>query len=261
MALCSPRSCGCAIQSDSLSITGSGSADDPFQIEFGSPLPADLLEIIQPAGTIRATPYATADAGWLLFGASYTNANATYPTLWGKVPAAWKSGTTLVLPTDADMVLRGHTTNFGTVTGAATKTITTAHMPTHVHDMGHGHTASSGSVSNDHAHTFSGTTSNENAEHRHLVAGTSSVAGAAGIGFVAIDWYVAGGAVGAGGWTSPQQENHQHNYAGTTSGITANHNHSITVNNFAGNTGSAGSGSAFNVQEAGINVRFQIKAH
>ena len=59
-----------------------------------------LLEVLCPAGTIRTTFHSLADTGWLLFGQTVANAAALYPTLWAKLPAVLKSGTSLILPTD-----------------------------------------------------------------------------------------------------------------------------------------------------------------
>jgi microcystin-dependent protein len=263
MALCSPRSCGCAIQSDSLSITGSGTPEDPLQIEFGLPLPAELLEVLTPAGSIRATPYATADAGWLLFGASYPNANAAYPTLWGKVPAAWKSGTTLVLPTDDEMVLRGNTAGIGAVSGSNTRTLVEANLPPHVHNMIHAHSASSGTVSADHGHSYSGGTGGRSAAHTHTMTVPVFVHDPFAPGFN-ININNPGGTLPANYYqaeTGTESADHGHGFSGGTGGINTNHVHGITVDAHVGTTGSAGSSTALNIQEAGINVRFQIKAH
>lgn len=260
MALCSPRSCGCAIQSESLSITGSGTPEDPLQIEFGLPLPAELLETLTPAGSIRATPYSVADAGWLLFGASYPNANAAYPTLWAKVPTAWKSGTTLVLPTDTDMVLRGNSSSWGLVSGSNTRVLTVAMLPPHTHDMSHDHPGSiTGTVSSDHSHGINFDSSTESTFHDHGIGGVvnsgSGFDGAA-LGRVGDDVSYAPFATTAG-----QNVLHVHAIVGNTGGISSNHYHGFDVPAYSGNTGNAGSGSSFNVQESGINVRFQIKAH
>ena len=115
---------------------------------------------------------------------------------------------------------------------------------THEHTMNHDHPAgTTGLVSSDHSHTYSGSTGLESAPHHHMGgdggasllssfnAGSGTYVGVTGGGIGPI--YYSG--------TSNNMVNHTHAFSGTTSGISANHNHSFDVANHTGNTGSAGS--------------------
>jgi len=97
----------------------------------------------------------------------------------------------------------------------------------------HTHTATSGNQSVDHTHTFSGTTSNAGS-HSHTSNATYLVGGG-GSGFVVFG----GGEDTYYGQTSATINSvgdHSHTYSGTTSGVSATHNHAITVNS-AGSSG------------------------
>ena len=132
-----------------------------------------------PAGTISATVAAAAPSGWLfLEGQTIASASTTYPILWSVLPAAWKSGTSLVLPDWRGRYMASYKaadTNFGTlgstVTGATT--IASANLPTHVHDIGHGHgTATTTTVDIAHTHSVpvhghTASTANGGAAHTH----------------------------------------------------------------------------------------------
>jgi microcystin-dependent protein len=264
MGLCAPRTCGCALTSTSLTITGNGSAGSPWNIEAAElafeTVSNDTLELVCPAGTIRTTIATVPEAGWLLFNQTVVSANVLYPYLWDKIPTSWKSGTSMVLPNDDDLVLRLKASGIGAVTGANTKTIATANLPAHAHDMGHTHAAATtGNDSPDHAHGFSGTTSTTG-DHRHQSA--------------IWDVFIAGfnGSIGveATGATVGYQltkdflnntGDHAHTYSGTTGGRSVFHQHSFSTPAHTGNTSSVGSGTALNVQEAGLSVRAMIKAH
>lgn len=217
------------------------------------------IQDVWPAGSIRPTIAALADIGWLLFGQTVANAQTLYPMLWNVVPTAWKSGSSLVIPSDVDCGLRGSSTaGLGAVSGTNTKTIATANLPVHAHSIDHDHPAATSSyVSVDHSHAFS--TGNPSANHDHGVPGGGDFVlfrpgyGTFGIqGAGTVDWATTQLTGGVSAW---------HTHSGQTGGISANHTHSVDVANHAGNSGNAGSGTALNVQDAAINVRFQIKAH
>lgn len=60
MALCGPRSCGCAIQSETLSVLGSGTGNDPWRIEIASAgtdiAPASFANEAQFVAAFPGTP-------------------------------------------------------------------------------------------------------------------------------------------------------------------------------------------------------------
>ena len=213
------------------------------------------IETIWPAGSIRASISGTADPGWLLFGQTVANAQTLYPTLWGKLPTAWKSGSSMILPSDVDNVLRGSSlAGIGATSGTNTKTIATANLPAHAHTIDHDHAAvESGYFSANHTHGFS--TGGISANHVHggnlmrwMYGSGTTYNGAAGAG---VDWML----------TNTDYVSADHTHSGTTGTVSANHTHTVDLPNFTGSSGNAGSGTALNVQESGINVRFQIKAH
>lgn len=222
-------------------------------------LAVEVLEMLCPAGTIRPTIATTADDGWLLMGQSISNADTTYPYLWAKAPSSWKSGTTLNLPSETDLVLRGATSGVGDLSGANTVTLATANLPSHTHTINHDHpSATTGNQSVNHTHNFSATTSATGA-HNHGLSGLLLREDSNGAAIDAHDGGAALWTVARWGFTAAG--NHTHTVSGTTSGASATHNHTFDVPAYSGNSGSTGSGSAFSVQERGLKVRWQIKAH
>lgn len=94
------------------------------------------IQVDAPVGTVRTTVRTTADDGWLLFGQTVLNAQSIYPALWSVVPTAWKSGTSIVLPSLADKVIEGAgVTAVGATGGANSKTITANNLPVHTHPI------------------------------------------------------------------------------------------------------------------------------
>ena len=60
-----------------------------------------------PAGAIMETLWVTDPLGFLLLdGRTIPNGDTEFPALWAVAPAGWKSGTDLVLPTDAGKMVR-----------------------------------------------------------------------------------------------------------------------------------------------------------
>ncbi len=107
--------------------------------------------------------WSSAPEGWLLFGATYTTADVLYPDLWAVVPAAYKSGSSLILPSVSDKTIMGGGT-LGAAGGANTHTLITANLPAHTHTIDHNHdavTSASGGVAHTHAidHDHGSTTS------------------------------------------------------------------------------------------------------
>ena len=223
------------------------------------------IEDIWPAGSIRTTIKATADIGWLLFGQTVADAQTLYPTLWGIAPTGWKSGSSLVIPSDVDCGLRGSSAaGLGQISGTNTKTIATINLPAHAHTINHDHGGSTtGYVSADHVH--SGQTGGFSSNHLHNSdhVGSPSDFMYWRYGYGTTNFYNAS-AVAGGDWQVNHTTNwadRDHSHAFSTGGISANHYHSTSVPAFNGNSGNTGSGTALNVQDAAINVRFQIKAH
>ena len=228
---------------------------------------------IWPAGSIRTTIAAAADPGWLLFGQTVANAMSLYPALWAVAPAGWKSGSSLVIPSDVDCGLRGSSTaGLGQVSGTNVKTIATANLPVHAHAIDHDHAAvTSGNDNAEHTHSVDIWSSYVNVEHYHAgyagqnnvmlygISGAGLTGGGAPFGTGTTHW---SNAAAANYPTDPATAlNHRHAINGTSGGRSAVHQHGVDLPNFVGSSGNAGSGTALNVQDAAINVRYQIKAH
>lgn len=143
---------------------------------------SQFIPATPPTGTIIAhiaSPDTSAGMnliaeGWLAFGTTVTNANTEHPSLWAMAPAAWKSGTSLILPSLSGRTLTGGTS--GEVGGTNSVAIEVQNLPSHKHFSG---TLSTSSVPN-HAHA--GSKVNAVAGHRHL-----GIDGYTGGGFVFTD--------------------------------------------------------------------------
>ena len=191
-------------------------------------LSVELLEHLVPAGTIKATIGATADTGYLLInGATVLNANTAYPYLWAKLPASWKSGTSMVLP-DArgrQLFMDDVSTSFtlGAVGGANTVSISSANLPEHTHSIAHDH----GSV----------TTSSDGSHSHGSPTYVAQNSGAVTLG--------AGFQVGT-----------------ATLASDGAHTHTADLPNFTGNSGvGTGAGTPMDNRSAHLTVNFQIKVH
>ena len=65
--------------------------------------------VLLPVGTIVETLWTTDPMGFLrLDGRTIVNGQTLYPELWAVAPAGWKSGTSLVLPTRANMMVSAY---------------------------------------------------------------------------------------------------------------------------------------------------------
>jgi microcystin-dependent protein len=150
----------------------------------------------------------------------------------------------------------------GTSGGSATKSLAVANIPSHDHSMAHTH-----SINHDHGSVNTGT---ESADHAHYVSlgggghehqyttgtGKRDVTGngAAGV----MDWNFGNFNTAGGGG---------HGHEGWSGGISANHVHSVDLPNFVGtsggssaaNTGSAGSGTAFDIMPPWVALNCFIK--
>ena len=224
------------------------------------------IQQVWPAGSIRVTISGSADIGWLLFGQTVTNAQTIYPALWLVAPATWKSGANLVIPSDVDCGLRGSSVaGLGQISGTNTKTIATANLPAHAHGVN----ITSGNDSPDHTHLgvdhlhgVSIQSGGQNQSHYHMGSGNRSLFVGSGSNYI----YANAGA-GTVDYVGTDWASHDHSHAVngstgaadrglTTGGASVRHTHAVN-----GTSDNAGSGTALNVQEAAINVRFQIKAH
>ncbi|WP_342739722.1 phage tail protein [Bradyrhizobium sp. B117] len=171
-----------------------------------------VMFLKEPASLGRTT----ADTGkdWLeLNGASYNVSD--YPALATFLGVA--SGTFTL----DDMYTTGRFPRSRTSTVAARTAQANTGGP-HVHpDV----TATTAAETQEHTHSFSGTTGsmNQNASHAHTYSAVMN-AGGGGVG--------GGGAFGpqqSGLSTSATNTDHQHTFSGTTSGRSSSHNHTVTV--------------------------------
>jgi microcystin-dependent protein len=225
------------------------------------------------SGDIKAS-IATSLTGWLqLNGATVLNAQTLYPGLWAVAPAAWKSGTSLLLPNMSGRVLEGGGT-LGATGGAMTHTLVEANLASHDHTMAHTHTidmgASSGFVSGgqsvSHTHTFSDTSSSTSAAGAHshnITVRENPVSGSAG----EIGLSNAGGTLSVKVTDTEAAHTHTVAVSGTTGGASVSHTHTIDHNHpaftsggsSAANTGLGGSGTAVNHEPAHLRVNYFIK--
>lgn len=200
------------------------------------------------------TSIRTSKTGWLLMGTSVAGADVAHPALWAIVPATWKSGTTLNLPSMSDRILQGGGT-LGALTGANTKTLVEANLPPHVHAMAlHNHAMGA------HTHTMN---------HDHAAFNTGGDGGHSHSGFFESDLSNVTGTRTrllpsgnpVGGTITNTVADHTHtvnvpSYSGSTGAATA----ANTANNAASNTGSGnGTSTPVNVEQAALRVNVFIK--
>lgn len=212
---------------------------------------------IIPAGTISSTIAVNAPSGWLfLQGQTVANASTTYPDLWSVVPAAWKSGSSLVLPdmTDAALVQTGGSAAaVGALGGSMTTTIASGNLPTHTHAIDHDHasfTSGAGSAHN-HGITDPGHTHNDSSATGDWLM--TDITASVGL----LDVHDGGSSLGYSTTAAT---------ASATTGITTNnesaHTHSIDVPNFTGNSGNGGfANTAMTTRPRHLGVNVMIKAH
>lgn len=189
-----------------------------------------LIELLSPAGTLRASLTASAEPGWLAMDQTVANAQTLYPVLWGKAPAAWKSGSSLVLPDMEDVSVAGAGGGgvLGALFGSNTVTLTTGNLPAHTHTTpAHTHTGSAANAGS-HSHSYFFATQdlqlNVNAGSQWLVDRR---------GFSSLSTDAAG-----------------------------DHTHTVTINSGgAGTSGSTGSGTAVNTLNRNLAIIWKIKAH
>lgn len=203
-----------------------------------------LIELLSPAGTLRASLTSAAETGWLAMGQTVSNAQTLYPTLWGKAPAGWKSGSSLVLPSMDDVSLAGAGGGgvLGALFGSNTSTLTSNNLPSHTHTMpGHTHTTP--------AHTHTGSTGSAGSHTHSYDKPTFFQNVNAGQGFsIVTDQPASTGNTGSAGA-------HTHTVTIDSGGS------GTTGSGGSGNTGSTGSGTAFSTLNRNLAIIWKIKAH
>jgi hypothetical protein len=223
-------------------------------------LATEVINRLVPAGTIRATVAASADDGWVLDNQTVVGAESSYPALWAVAPASWKSGSDLVIPNLADIVLSGAgTTTLGAVGGLVGNEITLleANLPEHDHSIDHNHASvTSGGQSATHSHDMT---------HDHPQTALDSsiydivVQGAYNGSALAVA--VEGTSLSAFNFDPSSFTVNIPNFSGSTGNASGDHTHDVDLPNFTGTSGTAGSGDAVDVRNRHLAVKYQIKAH
>lgn len=222
--------------------------DSPFVARADHQHKIDAV-LLPAAGSIMAYIGTSAPTGWLLLnGATVTNGQTLYPALWAVIPAGWKSGANIVLPSMANRVPVGNNGTLGGIAGSMTHTLGVANLPSHTHDMKN-HVHSLGAHTHDHIHTHVG------AAHTHGLRDVRTTAtGFGATGDIAI-------ASASGTLITP--ENTGGASALTTGGPSVNATSGpSTPNTGAPNdntTNSTGSGTAVDHTPAHLEVNFIIK--
>jgi len=224
-----------------------------------------------PVGTVRMTIRQVADPGWAQLGASLLNADTVYPEFWAIAPVAWRSGTTLIIPSMADRVPTGvGSSAVGATAGSNSRALTAANLPPHQHTIDH-----------DHPQILTGT---ENQAHVHSVninSGGVIDDTLASISLRPVDTsfgFVVQKPGGGSGFqlisstntigTLPTTEffeaglapQHVHNVAGSTAGASAAHNHYADIPLFQGLSGTGGfANTPVDMRQASLALYFEIR--
>jgi microcystin-dependent protein len=201
--------------------------------------------------TLTGTPAApTASTGTnttQIATTAFVNASILYAvpagviTMWAgsiaSIPTGWSlcngsSGTPDLR--DRFVVGAGIAYSVGATGGAGSVTLDATMLPAHTHTVSasgttsghssdHTHSGTTSTVSTDHTHIFSGTTGTDFPDHVHYTHGPYGGGGNPG-GSLNTGW--PGGQDYA---TSGASTRHNHNFSGTTSGMSANHTHTVTT--------------------------------
>lgn len=218
-----------------------------------------LLDELCPAGSMKAYLGASEPDGWLFHNQAVANCNTTYPTLWSRAPASWKSGTTLTIPDLSDVVLAqtgGSAAALGATGGAMSVTLAEANLPAHNHAVTvnaeaahtHGDGSLTAAAGGDHNHGGStGSTQHRSAQ---------GIAGGSGTGYVtsmSIFFALSPDNNEAHTHSIGNSGTHTHDVTGTTS---AGSSHTHTAS-----TANVGSGTAVTTRPKHLGVNIIIKAH
>jgi microcystin-dependent protein len=185
-------------------------------------------------------------------------AKAAFPVggiiLWSgsiaAIPATWQlcdgtNGTPNLR--DRFIVGAGSTYSVGATGGANTVTLDATMLPAHTHSLSasgttsgqsndHAHSGTTSPVSNDHAHTFSGSTGGQSANHTHGMTFSRTSKSNNSTPFILSDPNVGENLNGSTTLTTGGvSSDHVHFISGTTSGITANHTHTVTTGGVSAN--------------------------
>lgn len=201
-----------------------------------------LIEYLVPAGTIKPTIAATPDAGYLFInGATVATANILYPYLWPKLPASWKSGTSMVMPDARGRQLFmddvGTAFTLGAVNGGNTVAVAQANLPNININVDPPSTAVSVSVT-------------VNAENTNRVTRLASASPGT---------YIAGSDSNGDGATDTGGLNGMVVYYETGHAHTATASGTVDIAPFNASLG--GSGTALDNRSAHLTVNYQIKVH
>ena len=181
-----------------------------------------------PAGTVQDYVGDSEPSGWkFLNGQTLSGAQTAYPQLWAAAPAAWRSGSNLVLPDARGRVSVAKSAS-GTFSGAigstgGAETVTLTANQSGVKSHGHSFTGTQGTVNAEtQEHTHSGTTGNDSPDHSHAVTVANEgpftgIIGSNGHGGTIQSWT---------GGTGGRSAFHQHGFS--TGGRSATHNHTFT---------------------------------
>lgn len=202
-----------------------------------------------PTGSFLTGAWATAPTGYLMMGTSVANADTAHPALWAIVPASWKSGTTLNLPSMTDRVLMGGGT-LGATGGSNTASLVIANIPEHNHSIAHDHpSGTTGDENAWHTHTTSGDGAHQHTQ-RYLTTATGSGSNAdlarpGGASFTFTD-------ISNAGDVADGAHNH------TLSNQSAFHQHAFDVAAFSGTSGNAGSNPVTPVTTTPAHLRVNV---
>lgn len=185
-----------------------------------------------PAGTVQDYVGDSEPSGWkFLNGQTLTGAQTSFPQLWAAAPAAWRSGSNLVLP-DARgrvSVAKSATGTFSGVVGSTggAETVTLTANQSGVKSHGHSFTGTQGTVvAETQDHTHGGSTQNDTPDHSHVVpigvaqeGVFTGIIGTSGHNGNVHTWAASATSNGA---------NTRHTHPFTTGGRSATHNHTFT---------------------------------
>lgn len=186
------------------------------------------IEIAAPPGIFVPYGGLAAPTGWLLCDGTFKS-QATFAALFTAIGHRFNGGVdpgdgTFKVPTTADLFVIGAsgTKAVGATGGSATKTLTTANLAAHDHSINH-----------DHADT----TTDSDGTHAHVTE--------------------RGGTLASGAFIARSDSNNVTNVGPMQTG--GAHTHIVNTPTHTGNSGSSGSGTAFDVMNPWLAATFIIK--